>query len=72
MTKKNGITDDLGVILSALPDDIRKALEKVGRRDELVEVILHWGQSGVPEDLNEDGIVDEIDLDIVIDEWGPC
>ncbi|TET49174.1 MAG: AAA family ATPase [Anaerolineales bacterium] len=44
MSKNNNITDDLGVILSVLPDDIRKALEKIGRRDELLEVILDVGR----------------------------
>jgi stage III sporulation protein SpoIIIAA len=38
------ITDDLDAILTVLPEDIRKSLRKVGRRDELLEVILDLGR----------------------------
>ncbi|MHC4304790.1 MAG: hypothetical protein ACYSW2_09895 [Planctomycetota bacterium] len=31
-----------------------------------------WGQSGVPEDINGDGIVDILDFLELIASWGPC
>ncbi len=40
----NHITDDLDAMLSVLPEDIRTALQKIGRRDELLEVILDLGR----------------------------
>jgi stage III sporulation protein SpoIIIAA len=40
----NHITDDLNAILSVLPEDIRAALRQIGRRDELLEVILDLGR----------------------------
>ncbi len=40
----NHITDDLDALLSVLPDDIREALQRIGRRDDLLEVILDLGR----------------------------
>ncbi|HEY71764.1 MAG: AAA family ATPase [Anaerolineaceae bacterium 4572_32.2] len=40
----NHITDDLDTLLSVLPDDIRSAVKQIGRRDELLEVILDLGR----------------------------
>ncbi|MEE8392023.1 MAG: R3H domain-containing nucleic acid-binding protein [Anaerolineae bacterium] len=44
MSNHNHITDDLDTMLSVLPEDIRAALQQVGRRDELLEVILDLGR----------------------------
>jgi len=44
MSYFNHITDDLDTMLSVLPEDIRAALQRVGRRDELLEVILDLGR----------------------------
>ena len=44
MNYLNHITDDLDAILSVLPEDITAALQRVGRRDELLEVILDLGR----------------------------
>jgi stage III sporulation protein SpoIIIAA len=44
MSYENHITDDLDALLSVLPEDIRSALEQIGRRDELLEVILDLGR----------------------------
>ena len=35
-------------------------------------VLAYWGQSGVPADINEDGVVDIDDLFAVLAAWGPC
>jgi stage III sporulation protein SpoIIIAA len=40
----NHITDDLDVIMAVLPEDIQAALQKIDRRDELLEVILDLGR----------------------------
>ncbi len=40
--------------------------------DDLILVILSWGQSGVPADINGSGTVDVDDLIAVILGWGPC
>ena len=40
----NNITDDLDALLGVLPEDIRAGLEEIGRRDELLEVILDLGR----------------------------
>jgi len=55
MSYYNHITDDLDTMLSILPDDIRAALQRVGRRDELLEVILDLGR--VPTARYTDGEV---------------
>jgi stage III sporulation protein SpoIIIAA len=44
MSYYNHITDDLNAILSVLPDDITAVLRRVGRRDELLEVIVDLGR----------------------------
>jgi stage III sporulation protein SpoIIIAA len=55
MSYTNHITDDLDAILAVLPDDIRLAVQKVGRRDDLLEVILDLGR--VPTARYTDGEV---------------
>ncbi len=55
MNYHNHITDDLDTLLSVLPEDIRAALRRVGRRDELLEVILDLGR--VPTARYTDGEV---------------
>ena len=55
MTYQNHITDDQDVIMAVLPQDIQSALQKVGRRDELLEVILDLGR--VPTARYTDGEV---------------
>jgi len=62
----NHITDDLDAILSVLPDDIRAALQQVGRRDELLEVILDLGR--VPTARFTDGEVVLRETEVVHDE----
>ena len=62
----NHITDDLDAILSVLPDDIRAALQQVGRRDELLEVILDLGR--VPTARFTDGEVVLRETEVVRDE----
>jgi stage III sporulation protein SpoIIIAA len=44
MSYYNHITDDLDAMLAVLPEDIRDALQEIGRRDELLEVILDLGR----------------------------
>jgi stage III sporulation protein SpoIIIAA len=51
----NHITDDLDIIMAVLPQDIQTALQKIGRRDELLEVILDLGR--VPTARYTDGEV---------------
>ena len=45
--------------------------QTVGVQD-LVEVIVHWGESGGPADVNGDGTVTVLDLVEVVVNWGPC
>jgi len=44
MNYTNHITDDLDAIMSVLPEGIRAAVQEIGRRDELLEVILDLGR----------------------------
>ena len=44
MSENNHITDDLGTMLSVLPEDIKAALQQVGQRDKLLEIILDLGR----------------------------
>jgi stage III sporulation protein SpoIIIAA len=55
MNYTNHITDDLDAIMAVLPEDIRAAVQQVGRRDELLEVILDLGR--VPTARYTDGEV---------------
>jgi len=55
MSYYNHITDDLDAILAVLPEDICAALQQIGRRDELLEVILDLGR--VPTARYTDGEV---------------
>jgi len=51
----NHITDDLDAMLAVLPEEVRAALQRIGRRDELLEVILDLGR--VPTARYTDGEV---------------
>lgn len=51
----NHITDDLDAMMAVLPEDIQTALRQVGRRDQLLEVILDLGR--VPTARYTDGEV---------------
>jgi stage III sporulation protein SpoIIIAA len=55
VTYNKHITDDLDIIMAVLPEDIQAALQKIGRRDELLEVILDLGR--VPTARYTDGEV---------------
>jgi len=44
MNYYNHITDDLDAMLAVAPEDIRAALQRIGRWDELLEVILDLGR----------------------------
>jgi stage III sporulation protein SpoIIIAA len=41
------VMEDLGMLLALLPDDVRKAIENIGRVDELLEVVLDLGRRPV-------------------------
>ncbi|MFN3763264.1 MAG: AAA family ATPase, partial [Anaerolineae bacterium] len=49
------ITDDLDALLNVLPEDLRERIREIGRRDELLEVILDLGR--VPTARYTDGEV---------------
>jgi len=51
----NHITDDLDALLNVLPEDLRERIQQIGRRDELLEVILDLGR--VPTARYTDGEV---------------
>ena len=53
----NHITDDLDAILSVLPDDIRAALQQIGRRDELLEVIADLGRVPTARYISEEVVL---------------
>ncbi len=44
MSYYNHITDDLDAMLSVLPEDIQAALQRIGQRDALLEVVLDLGR----------------------------
>ena len=44
MSYFNHITDDLDALLDILPDDVQSAIQRINRRDELLEVILDLGR----------------------------
>ncbi|HEY74555.1 MAG TPA: AAA family ATPase [Thermoflexia bacterium] len=62
----NHITDDLDALLSVLPEDIRDALQRIGRRDDLLEVILDLGR--VPTARFTDGEVVLRDTEVTWEE----
>jgi hypothetical protein len=39
---------------------------------DLLEVIMHWGEEGVEADVDGSGVVDVLDLKCIIISWGPC
>jgi len=40
--------------------------------DDLLQLIMSWGDKGGPADINDDGIVGVSDLLQLINSWGPC
>ena len=62
MSSENHITDDLDAILTVLPEDIRKSLKKVGRRDELLEVILDLGRIPTARYTDGEAVLRETDV----------
>jgi len=64
----NHITDDLDAMMSVLPEDIRAAVRAIGRRDELLEVILDLGR--VPTARYTDKEIVLRDSEVVRDEIG--
>ena len=68
MSYHNYITDDLDAMLAVLPEDIRAALQQIGRRDELLEVILDLGR--VPTARYTDGEVVLRDTEVAQEEIG--
>jgi stage III sporulation protein SpoIIIAA len=69
------ITDDLELLLAALPDDLQLALEKAGDRGELVEVILDLGRLPYARFRNHEVAlgereISEADLEYVIEHVG--
>jgi len=62
----NHITDDLDAMLSVLPEDIRLALQRIGRRDQLLEAILDLGR--VPTARYTDGEVVLRDTEVAQEE----
>jgi stage III sporulation protein SpoIIIAA len=66
MSYNNHITDDLDMIMAVLPKDIQAALQNVGRRDELLEVILDLGR--VPTARYTDGEVVLRETEVTRDE----
>jgi stage III sporulation protein SpoIIIAA len=75
MSYHNHITDDLDALLSVLPDDIRTAIGRIDRRDDLLEVILDLGR--VPtarytdsEVVLRDAEVDREEIAHVVDRLG--
>jgi stage III sporulation protein SpoIIIAA len=65
MSYHNHITDDLNALLAVLPEDIRSTIEEIGRRDELLEVILDLGR--VPTARYTDGEVVLRDREVTCD-----
>jgi hypothetical protein len=39
---------------------------------DMVEVVLHWGESGVAADVDGSGTVSVGDMVMVVLSWGPC
>ena len=68
MSYHNHITDDLDAMLAVLPEDIRAALQQIGRRDELLEVILDLGR--VPTARYTDGEAVLRDTEVAQEEIG--
>jgi len=66
MSYYNHITDDLDALLSVLPQDLRAALQRTGRWDELLEVILDLGR--VPTARYTDGEVVLRDTEVTREE----
>jgi len=58
----NHITDDLDAMLSVLPEDIRAALQRIGRRDELLEVILDLGRVPTARYTDEEVVLQDTEV----------
>ena len=68
MSYASHITDDLDILLAVLPDVIRSALERIGRWDELLEVIVDLGR--VPTARYTDGEEVLREIEVSADEIG--
>jgi stage III sporulation protein SpoIIIAA len=62
----NSITDDLDALLSILPEELRAAIHRIGRRDQLLEVIADLGR--VPTARYTDGEVVLRDTEVTREE----
>ncbi|MDY6874927.1 MAG: R3H domain-containing nucleic acid-binding protein [Chloroflexota bacterium] len=62
MSYYNHITDDLDALLTVLPDDICVALQRIGRRDELLEVILDLGRVPTARCTDEEMVLRETEV----------
>jgi len=58
----NHITDDLDALLAILPADICAALQRIGRRDELLEVILDLGRVPTARYTDEEVVLRESEV----------
>ncbi len=55
--------------------DVASTPNGVVDADDLLFIILHWGQAGGPADIapaGGDGVVNVLDLQAVLDSWGAC
>jgi len=62
MSYYNHITDDLDAMLSVLPEDICAALQRIGRRDELLEVILDLGRVPTARYTDEEVVLRDVEV----------
>jgi len=58
LEKPEIITDDLAALMDVLPKDIRAVLVDLGRRDDLLEVILDLGRSCLAGPASRAGVHD--------------
>ena len=62
MSYYNHITDDLDALLAVLPEDICAALQRTGRRDELLEVIFDLGRVPTARYTDEEVVLRETEV----------
>jgi hypothetical protein len=66
-----GLIGDKGQRLRVLPRNVADINRNCAvNTDDLLEVITNWGAAVSPADVNLDGIVDALDLQVVLDAWG--
>jgi stage III sporulation protein SpoIIIAA len=56
------IVDDIDAMMQVLPEDIRAALDEIGRRDELVEAILDLGRVPTARYLDEEIVLRDTEV----------